>query len=78
MFRTNLTVREKATAAGHRFLLLSLLLRQVSPMHNERRDPVLVHEQPVQTWRQFQVHPMTPFSLNPLPQSTTNSVVYNR
>ena len=44
MLRTKLRVRGKATAVGHRFLLLSPLLRQMSLMHNERRDPVLTHQ----------------------------------
>lgn len=80
MLRTSLTLREKATAAGHRFLLLSLLLRQLSPMHNDRCDPASTHQQPVQTCRQFQVHPMTPFNpdLLHLPRSTTNLIVQNR
>ena len=78
MLRTKLRVRGKATAVAHRLLLLSLLLCQVSPMHNEWCDPVLTHQQPVQTCRQFQVHLMTPFSLILLPQPTMNSVVHNR
>jgi hypothetical protein len=77
ILRTNPRLKGKATAAGHRFLLLSLLLRQLFPTHDERRDPVSTCQQPVQTRRQFQVHPMTMFSLIPLPQSTMNSVIHN-
>ena len=80
MLRTSPRLREKATAAGHRFLLPSLLLRLLSRTHSDRRDPASTHQQPVQTCRQFQVYPMTPFNpdLLPLPQSTTNPIVQNR
>jgi hypothetical protein len=79
MLRTSprLTVKEMAT--GHRFLLLSPLLRQLSQTPNERRHLELTHhQQPVQTCHQFQVHPTTTFYLLPFPQSMANPIVHNR
>jgi hypothetical protein len=78
MPRMSPRLKGKELAAGHRFLLLSLLLRQPSQTPNERRDLESTRHQPVQTCRQIQVHPMTLFYLLPSPQSTTNPVVRNR
>jgi hypothetical protein len=72
--------REKVKAVGYRFLFLSLLLflRQLSLPYNEWRNLVSMYQQLVQTCRQFQVHPITPFNPLHLPRSTTNTVVPHR
>jgi hypothetical protein len=78
MRRTSPRLKGKEMAVEYRFLLLPLPPRQLSPTPDERHGLVATRQQPVQACRQFEVHPVTPFYLLPLPQPATKPVVHNR